>query len=94
MRQVLVENENFRISVEFCRGMPLLHLGIFHFSKSIYKQGRALWPGLIERLREAGHRYVYATPFEADIRAKRLISHFGFELRQTKHGVHLMRRAI
>tara|TARA_R110000868_G_scaffold243317_2_gene499242 strand:- start:2024 stop:2308 length:285 start_codon:yes stop_codon:yes gene_type:complete len=94
MREVLKETEDFRCSLEMWGGFPLLHFGVFKFSKSIYKQWKNNWPGVLETLRLRGFTKIYATPFEGDLRAKKLIEHFGFKLIRTVRGVHLMRRSI
>jgi len=90
-----VENHSFRISADFEGPLVFLHLVVKQFSKDIYKIGkRGFWPYVLRQLAKRGYTEVYATPYENDLRAQKLIRSFGFHERGVSNGLMVMNRRI
>lgn len=92
MRVILIENEDGRLSADFVCGIVLLHVKFWRWSARKLREYRRTFTGVLEALRQQGYPVVYATPYEADKRAQKLISMFGFKRVFSRGRFVLMRR--
>ena len=99
VRETLYENAEVRVSCDhlFDRTTAALHL---HFnsgawSPSKFKRYKGIFAGqILPFLRDKCYKEVYATPFENDVKAQKLIAMFGFEEFARRRGFVLMKREV
>ena len=101
MRETLYKDEEvvFLCDYLFHRTKVALHLNIAEgaWSPSKFKRYRSIFTNIVAPgLKTEGYNEVYATPFENDIKARKLIKMFGlYEYGRSKtHGLVLMKREI
>lgn len=94
MRVILIDDADGRLSADFIGGRVLLHVKLWRWGPQKLREYRAIFAGVLEGLRRLGYSAVYATPYEADKRAQKLISMFGFSFMHTRNGLVCMRREI
>jgi hypothetical protein len=99
MREVLYQDDGVRCSCDFLFGgeKVALHLAIDPGAWSVgkLKEYRSIFankvlPGLTAR----GYHEVYATPYESDTKAQKLIKMFGLQEYGRSQGLVLMKREI
>jgi hypothetical protein len=59
-----------------------------------FKRYKQIFQGLLANFRDKRYTEVYATPFENDIKAQKLIALFGFKEFDRKQGLVLMKREV
>ena len=81
----------------FNRTAAAMHLNITPgaWSPSKFKKYRSIFEDkIVPVFKDKKYKQVYATPFENDVKAHKLIEMFGFEKFATKPGFVLMKREI
>lgn len=73
-----------------------MHLTITPGAWSVekFKKYKHLFQGMLEDFRDKRYAEVYATPFENDVKAQKLIAMFGFKEFDRKQGFVLMKREV
>lgn len=73
-----------------------MHLDITEgaWAPSKFKRYRQLFQGMLLDFRDKRYTEVYATPFENDIKAQKLIAMFGFKEFDRRHGFVLMKHEV
>lgn len=73
-----------------------MHLDITQgaWSPSKFKRYKQLFQGMLADFRDKRYAEVYATPFENDVKAQKLIAMFGFKEFGRKQGFVLMKREV
>jgi hypothetical protein len=77
--------------------IPAMHLNITQgaWSVSKFKKYRSIFEDkILPFLKDKNYKQVYATPYENDVKAHKLIRMFGFEKFGAKQGFVLMKREI
>ena len=99
VREKIYEDADGRVSCDhiFNRTTAALHLHLNPGAWSLIKFRR--YKGIFVKqilpfLRDKSYKEVYATPFENDVKAQKLIAMFGFEEFARKQGHVLMKREI
>jgi hypothetical protein len=99
VREKIYEDADGRVSCDhiFNRTTAALHL---HFNPGAWSPSKfKRYKGIFARqilpfLRDKSYKEVYATPFENDVKAQKLIAMFGFKEFARKQGHVLMKREI
>ena len=99
VREKIYEDADGRVSCDhiFDRSAVTLHL---HFNERAWSPNKfKRYKGIFAQqilpfLRDKRYKEVYATPFESDIKAQKLIAMFGFKEFARKQGHVLMKREI
>jgi hypothetical protein len=80
----------------FNRTKIALHLNMNDGSWTLakFKRYKQIFQGLLANFRDKRYTEVYATPFENDIKAQKLIALFGFKEFDRKQGLVLMKREV
>jgi len=99
MRETLYKDEEvcFLCDYLFHRTKVALHLNIAPgaWSPSKFKRYRSIFTNTVAPgLKIEGYNEVYATPFENDVKARKLIKMFGLHEYGQNHGLVLMKREI
>jgi len=99
VREKIYEDVDGRVSCDhiFNRTTAALHLHFNSGAWSIgkFKRYKAIFAGqILPFLRDKSYKEVYATPFENDVKAQKLIAMFGFKEFARKQGHVLMKREI
>jgi len=98
VRELLYEDENVYVTCDYIsnRTKVALHLDIKKgkWSPSMFKKSKNVFKGLLEYFKINGYKEVYATPLENDIKAKKLISMFGFKEIYQAEGLIVMKIEI
>ena len=96
-REKLYEDENGYVLASFVQEKQTvfihLHFNPGAWSVSKYKHYKELFPTLLNKIKE-GRQYVYATPYETDVKAQKLIKMFEFKECGRWCGLVLMRREV
>jgi hypothetical protein len=73
-----------------------MHLDITQgaWSPTKFKKYKQLFQGMLADFRDKRYAEVYATPFENDVKAQKLIAMFGFKEFARKQGFVLMKREV
>jgi hypothetical protein len=73
-----------------------MHLDIAKgaWSATKFKKYRHLFQGMLADFRDKRYAEVYATPFENDVKAQKLIAMFGFKEFDRRQGFVLMKREV
>ena len=98
-REKIYEDADGRVSCDhlFDRTTAALHLHLNPgaWSPSKFKRYKGIFLNqILPLLRDKSYKEVYATPFENDVKAQRLIAMFGFKEFARKQGHVLMKREI
>lgn len=99
VRENIYEDADGYVSCDhlFNRSTAALHL---HFNEGAWSHGKfKRYKGIFVKqilpfLRDKRYKEVYATPFESDIKAQKLIAMFGFKEFDRKQGHVLMKREV
>lgn len=94
MRVVILDTEAGRLSVDYYGGLVMFHLVIRKWSAQRFKAYRKFFDAFLNTIKEEGYEAVYATPYEDDARAKKLISMFGFRSLGARRGLLVMQRRL
>jgi hypothetical protein len=80
----------------FNRTKIALHMNLTHgsWTPSKFKRYKQIFQGLLANFRDKRYTEVYATPFENDVKAQKLIAMFGFSEFDRKQGLVLMKREV
>lgn len=94
VRVRVFENEDGYVLADYLcdRKMVTLHLSVNCTVKR--RKWLNIFDILLAEFREKGYMYVYATPYESDVKAQRLIAMFGFCRVDTRRGFVIMRRKV
>lgn len=97
-RETLYKAEGVELLADhlFNRTKIALHLNLEKgaWTPLKFKQYRVIFQRLLADLRDKRYVEVYATPFENDIKAQRLIALFGFKEFDRRQGFVLMKREV
>lgn len=99
MRETLYQDNDVRFSCDYIinKTKVAMHLSIVPgaWSASKFKRYRAIFfQRIVPYLKDKKYGEVYATPFENDIKAQKLIEMFGLKEFDRKSGHVLMKREI
>jgi hypothetical protein len=98
VREKLYEDADCRVSCDhlFDRTKISLHLNFNEgaWTPSKFKRYKRIFNGLLSNFKDKSYTEVYATPFENDVKAQKLIAMFGFEEFDRRRGFVLMKREI
>lgn len=94
MRIVFIDTEAGKLSADFHRGLVMFHLTVRKWGAQRLKAYRQYFDAILRLVKEAGYDVVYATPFEKDTRAQKLIGLFGFERVRSVRGHVVMQRKL
>lgn len=80
----------------FNRTKIALHLNLSEgsWTPSKFKRYKQIFQGLLANFRDKRYTEVYATPFENDVKAQKLIALFGFKEFDRQQGLVLMKREV
>lgn len=80
----------------FNRTKIALHMNLNEgsWTPSKFKRYKQIFQGLLANFRDKRYTEVYATPFENDVKAQKLIAMFGFMEFDRKQGLVLMKREV
>ena len=80
----------------FNRTKIALHMNLSEgsWTPSKFKRYKQIFQGLLANFRDTRYTEVYATPFENDIKAQKLIALFGFKEFDRQQGLVLMKREV
>ena len=80
----------------FDRTKIALHLNLNEgaWTPSKFKRYKHIFQGLLANFRDKRYTEVYATPFENDVKAQKLITLFGFKEFDRQQGFVLMKREV
>ena len=80
----------------FNRTKIALHMNLSEgsWTPSKFKRYKQIFQGLLANFRDKRYTEVYATPFENDIKAQKLIALFGFKEFDRQQGLVLMKREV
>ena len=80
----------------FNRTKIALHLNLNKgsWTPSKFKQYKQIFQGMLANFKDKRYTEVYATPFENDVKAQKLIALFGFKEFDRKQGLVLMKREV
>lgn len=98
VREKLYEDTDIEVLCDYIlnRTKVTLHLtfkpGAWTHSK--FKRYQQIFTGLLENFKDKKYTEVYATPFENDIKAQKLIAMFGFKEFARNQGFVLMKRGV
>jgi len=97
-RETLYQDANGEVLVDylFNRTKIALHLNLHAgaWTPSKFKLYKQIFQKLLADFRDKRYAEVYATPFENDVKAQRLIAMFGFKEFDRKQGFVLMKREV
>lgn len=98
LREIVYEDEDVVVFCDYLlqRTKAALHLTFKRaaWTHNKFKKYCVLFDGLLLSLKEKNYAQVYATPFENDIKAQKLIAMFGFKEFDRQHGFVLMKRGV
>lgn len=92
VRLVLVDNADGRLVADFSKTRVYLHVTFYKWSHGRVKRYREVLESVLRGLHRAGIDTVYATPFQYDTRAQRLVKYFGFTEVKRSHELVVMER--
>lgn len=80
----------------FNRTKIALHMNLNEgsWTPSKFKRYKQIFQGLLANFRDKRYTEVYATPFENDVKAQKLIALFGFKEFDRQQGFVLMKREV
>jgi len=97
-RETLYKDEDvcFMCDHLFDKTKIAMHLDITEgaWSPSKFKRYKFLFQGMLADFRDKRYTEVYATPFENDVKAQKLIVMFGFKEFARRHGFVLMKHEV
>jgi inorganic triphosphatase YgiF len=97
-RETLYQDSDVELMVDylFNRTKIALHLNLNDgsWTPSKFKRYKQIFQGLLANFRDKRYAEVYATPFENDVKAQKLIALFGFKEFDRKQGLVLMKREV
>lgn len=93
MRVVLVDNAEGRLVIDYGKQV-YLHASFKKWSVGRVKKYRDILDATLAGLARAGIKAVYATPWEWDTKAQKMIKMFGFTERNRALGLVVMERRI
>lgn len=92
-REVLIDNEYGKLSMELFQGIPLLHLKIHKWSHNIFKKIiLPLWIDVLNELKARGHTVVLAVIPEEDVFIAKFHSLMGMHEANRGEGYIISRR--
>jgi hypothetical protein len=99
VREKLYEDADIRVSCDHLwnKTIAALHL---HFNPGAWTPNKfkryksILAEQILPFLRDKSYKEVYATPFENDVKAQKLIAMFGFKELSRKQGLVVMKRGV
>ena len=95
MMTVLRQNEYGCLRADFTHGNPILHLRIDKWSHTIFKKiVLPMWTSVLEELRIAGHKGVYALIPETETKIIKFHEIMGMHIVGTENGYVLTGRAL
>ena len=86
MRIIFHNDEDARFSADFHKQWVSMHVVYFRWGIKKFRQYLRIFDLWVCRLREVGYKEVYATPFERDTKAQRMIALFGFKKLYSRNG--------
>ena len=97
-RETLYQDSDAELLVDylFNRTKIALHLNLNDgsWTPSKFKRYKQIFQGLLANFRDKRYTEVYATPFENDVKAQKIIALFGFKEFDRKQGLVLMKREV
>lgn len=99
VREKLYEDADIRVSCDHLLNATTaaLHLHFNHgaWSPAKFKRYKDIFAKqILPFLRDKSYKEVYATPFENDVKAQKLIALFGFKEYSRKQGLIVMKRGV
>lgn len=86
-RITLVKREQYTIDLEFNESLAILHLPFAEtITKALYEDSREVLRSIKTLLLTIGYDNVWAAISEGDIKMKRLVNLYGFELKGSAQG--------
>jgi inorganic triphosphatase YgiF len=97
-RETLYQDADVEVLIDhlFNRNKIALHMNLSDgaWTPSKFKRYKQIFQGLLANFRDKRYTEVYATPFENDVKAQKLIALFGFKEFDRKQGLVLMKREV
>ena len=97
-RETLYRDEDIQVFIDrlFNGTKIAMHLDITKgsWTPSKFKRYKQIFQGMLADFRDKRYAEVYATPFENDVKAQKLIAMFGFKEFGRKQGFVLMKREV
>lgn len=94
MRVVILDTEAGKLSADVLGGFVMFHLTVRKWSAQRFKAYRQFFDAFLTTIKEQGYDAVYATPYENDTRAQKLIAMFGFNRLGNRRGLAIMQRKL
>jgi deoxyadenosine/deoxycytidine kinase len=97
-REMLYQDSDVEVLGDylFNRTKIALHMNLSEgsWTPSKFKRYKQIFQGLLANFRDKRYTEVYATPFENDVKAQKLIALFGFKEFDRQQGFVLMKREV
>jgi hypothetical protein len=98
VREKLYEDTDIEVLCDYMlnRTKVALHLTFKEgaWTPSKFKRYQQIFKGILENFKDKKYTEVYATPFENDVKAQKLITMFGFKEFARSGGFVLMKRGV
>lgn len=78
-RETWWSDEDLAVEIEYQHGAPFLHVSVFKWTPQIYRKMLQIHEGILEEMREDGHKILYGYNVDFDKKWERFCKMFGWQ---------------